>query len=878
MTILQQIHAWSKNLPAWQQDAIARLYGDRTLSPADLDDLYALAKAEVGIPDPAGRAPNGLDDAHVAPAPDATREIVLTGLKNVNNVNALIEDARLPIAATGITVIYGENGAGKSGYSRVFKKSCRARDRRETILPNANLPAGEAAPATATFSVMLDGEALELVWRDGVEPPAPLADVSIFDSYCARAYIDNQGDFAYAPYGLDILEGLVGVCTLLKARTLQDKAASAPSDAAYSALAVGDTQVGVMLRGIPRSTSAEDIVRLAVFDPAAAERLALIDKALAEADPKQKAAGLRQRAGRFEVLRDRIQSVSAELSAAKVATLAESVQKSNAAKAAAELASGQFKAMPGLLAGTGGEPWKELFAAARAFVRDSSPGVELQDLTPDAPCPLCQNPLQDEGVARLRRFDAFIQAAAEKEAASARAAATVLYRHFQDVNLELHYSQPLAEELATVDPAISQSCSQLQSALGDRKAGALSAAAGKLAWAEIPATPVDITPALSTLIAAVREQAAAMDATADEQLKAAMLAERAELDAVRRLVDVKEAVLESLAKHELSAKLQRCADGMATGGISRKSTDLSRTTASEELAVALNDELKRLKVHTLQVVMKPESPGGKTQFKLALQLPGGGSPSTILSEGEQRAIALASFLAEVRLSKSRGAIVLDDPVSSLDHRRRWEVAQRLAEEALTRQVVVFTHDIYFLLILDQKAKEVTAALTSTYIRRTPEGYGSFSEDLPFDVLGTRARLGRLKQDLVAVQKTVRDGDEDRQRQLTSEFYKQLRLAWERCVEEVLLNGAVIRFDEGVHTQSLKYVTVTDDDYTQIDAGMSKASKFEHDAASAVGRVPVPDPADLEEDLEKLIAWCDSLRKRMDQLKNKKVTRQALFAG
>jgi len=877
MAILQQIHAWSKNLPAWQQDAIARLYGDRTLSPADLDDLYALAKAEVGIADPVGRVPNVLDDAHVAPAPDATREIVLTGLKNVNNVNALIEDARLPIAATGITVIYGENGAGKSGFSRVFKKSCRARDRRETILPNANLPAGEAGPATASFSVMLDGEAVELVWQDGVEPPAPLADVSIFDSYCARAYIDNQGDFAYAPYGLDILEGLVGACTLLKARTLQEKAASAPSDAAYSALAVGDTRVGETLRGIPHTTSAADIVRVAVFDPPAAERLALIDKALAEADPKQKAAGLRQRASRFEVLRDRIQSVSTELSAAKVAALGESVQKSNTAKAAAELASGQFKAMPGLLAGTGGEPWKELFAAARAFVRDSSPGVELQDLTPDAPCPLCQNPLQDEGVARLRRFDAFIQAAAEKEAATARTAAMVLYRHFQDVSLELHYSQPLAEELATADPAIAQSCSQLQAALGDRKAGALSAAAGKLAWVDIPAMPVDITPALLTLIAALREQAAAMDATADEQLKAAMLAERAELDAVRRLVDVKEAVLESLAKHELGAKLQRCADGMATGGISRKSTDLSRTTASEELAAALNDELKRLKVHTLQVVMKPESPGGKTQFKLALQLPGGGSPSTILSEGEQRAIALASFLAEVRLSKSRGAVVLDDPVSSLDHRRRWEVAQRLAEEALTRQVVVFTHDIYFLLILDQKAKEVAAALTSTYIRRTPEGYGSFSEDLPFDVLGTRARLGRLKQDLVAVQKAVKDGDEDRQRQLTSEFYKQLRLAWERCVEEVLLNGAVIRFDEGVHTQSLKYVTVTDDDYTQIDAGMSKASKFEHDAASAVGRVPVPDPADLEEDLGKLIAWCDSLRTRMDQLQKKKVTRQALFA-
>jgi wobble nucleotide-excising tRNase len=61
--------------------------------------------------------------------------------------------------------------------------------------------------------------------------------------------------------------------------------------------------------------------------------------------------------------------------------------------------------------------------------------------------------------------------------------------------------------------------------------------------------------------------------------------------------------------------------------------------------------------------MKPESPGGKTQFKLTLQLPGGGTPAAILSEGEQRAIAIASFMAKIQLGKGRGGIVLDDPVS-----------------------------------------------------------------------------------------------------------------------------------------------------------------------------------------------------------------------
>lgn len=139
MTILQEIHVWSKDLSPWQQDAIARLYTDRTLSVADLDDLYALAKAEVGISDPEGRVPKKLQDAQVALPANPTRVTLLTAIKELANVNALANGVRLPIARTGVTAIYGENGVGKSGYSRVFKKACRARDRRELILPNANL-------------------------------------------------------------------------------------------------------------------------------------------------------------------------------------------------------------------------------------------------------------------------------------------------------------------------------------------------------------------------------------------------------------------------------------------------------------------------------------------------------------------------------------------------------------------------------------------------------------------------------------------------------------------------------------------------------------------------------------------------------------------
>lgn len=88
---------------------------------------------------------------------------------------------------------------------------------------------------------------------------------------------------------------------------------------------------------------------------------------------------------------------------------------------------------------------------------------------------------------------------------------------------------------------------------------------------------------------------------------------------------------------------------------------------------------------------------------------------------------------------------------------------------------------------------------------------------------------------------------------------------ERCIEEVLFNESIQRFGEGVSTLRLKRVVVTDDDYRKIDAGMTKSSKFEHDAAMRVGRLPVPDPDELSGDIERLDTWRKAVILRREQV-------------
>merc|ERR1711974_303229 len=67
----------------------------------------------------------------------------------------------------------------------------------------------------------------------------------------------------------------------------------------------------------------------------------------------------------------------------------------------------------------------------------------------------------------------------------------------------------------------------------------------------------------------------------------------------------------------------------------------------------------------------------------------------VLSEGEQKTIALCEFLTELQLDTTVAPVVFDDPVNSLDHLIIQDVAKRLVDLSKDRQVIVFTHNVIF---------------------------------------------------------------------------------------------------------------------------------------------------------------------------------------
>lgn len=865
MSILQEILNWSQTLPAWQSDAIARLFAKEALSEADLDDLFALMKAEHGIPDPLCRIANKLS-AEQIPAPAAPNtHIRLLALKSLRHVNRIADNQRLVFNPNGLTVIYGDNGSGKSGYSRVLKRACRARDQNEPIHPNAFLPPAQAGNAEATFEIEVNGVSEEVGWANGKAAPDILSSPAVFDTHCARSYLDDEGDFAYVPYGLDILEGLAGASKKLKAMVETESAQSAPDRSAFADL-TGETVVGKLIASLSFRTKLEQVEKLATLT---AEETALhtdLDKSLKEASPTDKAKQLRLRASRITKVAQNTTEKIAIVDDAAVGKLRDLVEAYRAAQLAANLAAQQFNDDASLLPGTGGEAWKALFEAARKFSVEAYPDLAFPELCADTQCPLCQQPLA-EGAERLLRFEVFIQQEVEKTAESRKKTIDEESKIFVGQSISLGMDDELFTEVEALDNVLATDVRAFGESLAARHVSIKSAiASGE--WGQIITLAISPASRLQILADKLNQEAVTLEKLTDEKGRAELQAQYNELDARTRLAKVKAAVLTAIDKLDRQAKLAKCLSDVKTNAISLKASELTEKVVSTELEAALNLEFKTLGVGNLQVQLKSRVDKGKAYHKLKLNLPQTKSPADILSEGEQRAIAIGSFLAEVNISGSSGAVVFDDPVSSLDHKRRERVAKRLAQEGTKRQVIIFTHDLYFLSLLIDEARQAEVAIETQSISRHPSGFGVTDPDLPFEGMNTKARVGYLKNRHPQIKKLFESGDELEHRKQSADAYRQLRIAWERAIEEVLLRNVVLRFRKGIETQRLAGVMVEDADYVAVNTWMSKCSNYAHDQA-LLGGVEVPEPDELLEDINALDQWRVEIDKRGKKLEEKR---------
>jgi hypothetical protein len=105
---------------------------------------------------------------------------VLVQLGPVQNIDRLAGDHKLRMAAVGITLVYGENGSGKSGYTRIAKRLCRSLTA-DQLRGNVFDATGGPMRVHVRYKVG-DDTVTDIEWDPAT--PAPSPDLSFQQSQC----------------------------------------------------------------------------------------------------------------------------------------------------------------------------------------------------------------------------------------------------------------------------------------------------------------------------------------------------------------------------------------------------------------------------------------------------------------------------------------------------------------------------------------------------------------------------------------------------------------------------------------------------------------------------------------------------------------------
>ncbi len=860
MKVLQEILTWSADRPTWQRDALRRLVLNGELSEDDIRALTEICKGDHGLAEKAEVKP--LAKEHVHDGEATTSAVSLESIFHHKGVNALAEDQTLKFAP-GLTIVYGDNGAGKTGYIRILKQACRARGQ-EQILGNVTSRVAPPKPVV-NIKYKVGDETTSHEWVGG-DADEFISRVSVFDTQCAAVYLNERTDVAFLPFGLDLFDKLVKACRAVRTRLeSEQRALNINVLAPIVATIPAGTAAAKLAGNITSLTKPEAVLALTRLSSEEEARLGFQEKSLQDLqanDPNKLIAQLNIRAGRVRALGEHFKALENALSDAEVAAVfnvrTEGRRKSEEAKRLREVTFPQ-----GLLPGTGGDQWKAMWESSRLFSEQQAYLGKAFPVAEDgSKCILCQQDLDHAAAHRLKQFEEFVTSTTERELRQIREDFVRRRNAFTSLKVTSDAVEEAVKELRLEHESKAEVISGAIAQDEKRRAAVVAALTEDKDLALD--CPAFVSGEVQSITAEIEARIKSLRDSANTEARKKLADEAQELRARTGLGKHERTILDEIEKKKKIAAYSQCIDETKPTAITQKSSQVTKGVVSERLKQSFKTELQNLEFNHVEIELK-EVGGAEGVFyhKLILTRNPGVEVPRIVSEGEQRCISIAAFFAELSTADDPSAIVFDDPVSSLDFEWRNNVARRLVQESKLRQVIVFTHDVVFLLALKEYAEESSIEPLDQHVRRQSKGAGVCAEELPWVAMPVKGKIGYLKNRYQAAEKLSRDGNQDAYEQEAKYLYGLLRETWERALEEVLLGGVVERYRPSIQTQRLGPLSdINDADCKTVETAMTKCSIWlpGHDKAPAA-RAPVPGTAELRKDIEALETWVKGIRDR-----------------
>lgn len=815
-TLETEVKGFANELPYWAKYLCSEILAGTIVSDTEIDISFSYLLQDLNLIEKTERAEISLIYNSNA-SRDFKESLTFNELKKVEGVNALAENQSIEFSPH-LTLIYGINGAGKSGYIRLLKNIFYSKDK-EAILENVNIESGhKSIYAELDFSSGDENIPLKYPENSG---SGIFNQFAVFDREIGKRHLSNRNDFSFRPAGLVLFNEFNSALEKLQGK-ISSEIQTRPIYNAFAGddIFQGESEIKTFLSSFNHTSKIEELKKHLPFTEEDKTNKIEIEKAFDDLKIalSQKEKSLKTLQEIKVQLADRRTNLVAVNSYFNQEYL-NSVQASiSICKEKQEIAKkeGAEKFKTEKLKNVGTPEWKQFIEAAERFALSQKATTQLYPETGDN-CLLCQQPITDDEPNRLiKSYWEYIKSIAEQEAKTAQTNLDQIKEGFEKLNLD----QLPATDVLTVwlKENHTKSLETLIQTLANQKTLAKSIISDINTKGTNQKTAIQLDLNLiDTINAAIDSQIKAFEE--DEQNKALteLLKKKTYLIHKEKL-QIRIAEIEKLHQNMLWVNK---ASQFNKQGYKTQSTNtekrLSREYFNPEYISSFNDECTKLNGN-FGIEIDAKSSDGQSNRKLYLK---GKNPSSILSEGEQNVIALADFIAETKHSKVNMGIVFDDPVTSMDQERKSIIAERLVTIAKDKQVIIFTHDLVFVSSLINCSLELKIPHDCHWVESSDSDKGlvHLKNSPSYD------KKYRNDTPVAEHYKLAKDASpEERERHVRSGF-AALRTCYETFVIYDIFKNIVQRFNDRVSVMSLSSVCFDDEIIKETMLNFEKCCKY-----------------------------------------------------
>lgn len=851
-TLETEVNGFADSQPYWAKYLCSEILAGNEITDAIIDTSYSYLLEKLGLKEETDKPelsisynPNASDDFK--------ENLSFVSLKNVEGVNALTENQTIELTPN-LTIVYGANGAGKSGYVRLLKNVFYSKDKGD-ILSNINMESGHK-PIAATFNFSSDGTNISLKYPSDAGNGI-FNQFAVFDEDVGKKHLSIRNDFSFRPAGLQLFNEFNAALEKLNANLLSDiQTKNTANPFADDDIFQGESEIKTFLTQLSYNSKLEELkAHLPYTDEEQANKTQLdkeyddLKVALAQKDKSLKE--LKSIKMQLAARKKNLETLNLWFDQTQLDTVISAITDCKTKEDTAQK-EGVEKFKTDKVQNVGSTEWKQFIQAAENFAstQGESEYPEIGDN-----CLLCHQPISDDTPKNLiRSYWTYIKSVAEQEAKTANEKLTKIKEEYEKLDFNIF---PKNDTLTVwLKEKFEAYLTKLKEEL--KKQATISQALVSNIHTKKDSRQVEMQLALSvldTISTEVNKEIKAFEE--DEQTKklAELLKQKTYL-AHKEKLEARYNDIEKLNKNLIWVNK---ANQFSKQSFKSKSTKTEKRLSIEyfntDYINAFNDECEKLN-GKFGIEIDAKSSDAQSNRQLFLK---GKDPSAILSEGEQKVIALADFIAETNITAINNGVIFDDPVNSLDEERKSVIAERLVSISNNKQVIIFTHDLVFVSSLINYSTDNSLLYECHWVENRNGKPGQVW-------LRNSPTYEKVYRNAEPVKKFYSDANKDEcapeQREfLVKSGFTALRTCYEVLVINDLFKNVVQRYNERVSVDSLSSVYFDETLINELLDSFAQCCRYmEGHTHSDKYAYKKPEPSNLNEEIQRYEAIRNKIKK------------------